>query len=424
MRPIFRRIFVTLHHTLPRRQFLQRAAQLTAFSATVPVFLQRSTAAWAGEAAAPLLGLKDNRVLVVVQMAGGNDGLNTLVPHANDLYYRARPNLAIARENTLKITDEAGFPSEAPDLRRMFDEGSLSIVQNVGYPNPDLSHFRSTEIWETASRSNENLTSGWVGRYFDRECGNVPSPILGLQFGERSALTFAGRTPRGVTLANPRLLGWNESTAIANGMQRLNRVETTANSSLDFLQRTGTETLAVSKQIGAALRDRPSAVDYPRFQFSQTLRLVAQMIAAEVPTRVFYVSLGGFDTHATQKRRHLALLQEFSEGLSAFHRDLKEAGHLDRTLVMTFSEFGRRVAENKSLGTDHGTANVLFLTGGSSKPGLHGPAADLSKLTPDGDLIHQIDFRSVYAAVLRDWLGAAPADIVGGSISPLEGILG
>ncbi len=409
--------------SLPRRQFLQQAARLTAFSATVPAFL-RATAATAGDAAAPIPGLKDNRVLVLVQMAGGNDGLNTLVPHANDIYYQARPSLAIARESTLKITDDVGFPSDAPDLRRMFDEGALSIVQNIGYPNPDLSHFRSTEIWETAARSDENLATGWVGRYFDRECSDVRSPILGLQFGERSAATFAGRTPRGVTLANPQLLSWNESTAVTNGMQRLNRVETTSNKSLDFLQRTGNDALAVSRQIGAALKDRPSAVEYPRFQFSQTLKLVAQMIAAEVPTRVFYVSLGGFDTHAAQKRRHLALLQEFSEGLAAFHRDLRETGHLDRTLVMTFSEFGRRVAENKSLGTDHGTANVLFLTGGTSKPGLHGPMADLSRLTPDGDLIHRIDFRSVYAAVLRDWLGATPGDVLGSGVAPLEGILG
>lgn len=408
--------------SFPRRQFLRQAARLTAFSATVPTFLHRSTAAW-GSDAVPLPGLKDNRVLVLVQMAGGNDGLNTLVPHANDLYYKARPSLAIARENVLKLTDEFGVPSDAPDLQRMFGDGKLSIVQNVGYPNPDLSHFRSTEIWETASRSDENLTTGWVGRYFDQECSGAPSPILGLQFGERSAQSFAGRTPRGVTLANPELLSWNESTAVKNGMQRLNRVETTPNGSLDFLQRTGNDALAVSRQIGAALKDRPSAVAYPRFQFSQTLKLVAQMIAAEVPTRVYYVSLGGFDTHANQKRRHLALLQEFSEGLAAFHRDLAETGHLDRTLVMSFSEFGRRVAENKSLGTDHGTANVLFLAGGNAKPGLHGPAADLSKLTPDGDLIHRIDFRSVYAAVVRDWLGASPAGVLGTGIVPLDNLL-
>jgi uncharacterized protein (DUF1501 family) len=181
--------------------------------------------------------------------------------------------------------------------------------------------------------------------------------------------------------------------------------------------------LNASQMIVEAVKNQRTTVDYLPFQFSQSLKMVAQLIAAEVPTRVFYVSLTGFDHHATQKMRHATLLQELSEGLSSFVRDLKQLGHLDRTLVMTFSEFGRRVAENQSEGTDHGTANLMFLSGGTSKSGLHGPRPDLAALDPVGDLVHAIDFRSIYASVLKQWLGADPQLLLGPDVALLPGLL-
>ncbi|WP_422922977.1 DUF1501 domain-containing protein [Singulisphaera sp. PoT] len=400
-----------------RRQFLRRGAGLTALTATVPTFLGRTASAFANPAK-PIPGLDDDRVLVVVQLAGGNDGLNTLIPHGDDAYYKARPKLAIDAKKVLKIDDYLGFHHEMVELRNMLDKGQLAVVQDVGYPNPDRSHFRSSEIWETGSSSEAMWTSGWLGRYFDNECTNVRSPVLGLQLGERPAQTFSSTNPRAVTLANPAILDWPTGGVVGSGIEGMNRVEPMGIDALDFVQRSANETLALAKRLKEVARDAKPAVSYAPFEFSQSLKLIADMIAAEIPTRVYYVSLGGFDTHAAQSNRHAALLQELSQGLSTFHRDLELRGHLDRTLVMTFSEFGRRVAENKSGGTDHGTSNVMFLTGGNILPGLHGGRPELKTMDAEGDLIFKTDFRSVYAAVLKGWFNADADRLLAGHFAP------
>jgi uncharacterized protein (DUF1501 family) len=392
---------------IDRRRFLG----IGALTATIPGFLAQTARSLAADKAAG----KD-RVLVVVQLAGGNDGLNTLVPFRDDAYYKARPKLAIPRDKALKLTDELALHPETKELRSLFDDGRLGIVSNVGYPNPNRSHFRATEIWETGVPEKAELT-GWVGRYFDADCRGVPSPMLGLQLGEKPALTFAHPRGRAVTLTNPDLFRWDGGTA-GKAMDRLNRVQATDNQQLDFLQRTANDTLTLSKKIQDALRDTRTAADYAPFNFSQSLKVVAQMIAAGVPTRLYYVSLGGFDTHVTQAGRHAGLLQELSQGLGSFVADLKALGHLDRTLVVTFSEFGRRVAENEQQGTDHGTAGVMFLAGGTAKPGVHGGAPDLSDLD-EGDLKFKTDFRSVYAAVLANWFKADAKKVLGGDFKSL-----
>ena len=404
-----------------RRQFLRGTAGLTALTATVPGFLHKTGLAFAGvpdREVPPITGLKDNRVLVVVQLAGGNDGLNTVIPHGDDLYAKARPGLGINPKKILKIDEHTGMHPELIELKGLLDDGDLAVIQNVGYPNPDRSHFRSSEIWETASPADKAWTTGWIGRYFDNECAGAETALLGLQLGERPAQTFAGSSSRGVTIANPAILDWPTRGPIAEGLGRINRVEPTGIDALDFVQRTANDTLRLSKTIGEAVRDSKSAAEYGPFELSQSLRLVAKLISAEVPTRVLYVTLGGFDNHAAQANRHAALLQELSQALAAFHKDLKASGHLDRTLVMTFSEFGRRVAENKSAGTDHGTANVMFLMGGSTRPGLHGDRPDLASLDESGDLVHKVDFRSVYAAILGDWFGADASRVLDGRFNP------
>lgn len=391
---------------IDRRRFLT----VGALTATVPGFLARTSRLLAEE-----LKSHGDRVLVVIQLAGGNDGLNTLFPFKDIAYYKARPKLAIAKTKGLKLTDELALHPETGELRKLYDDGCLGVVSNVGYPNPNRSHFRATEIWETAVPEKAELT-GWVGRYFDAECRGVASPMLGLQLGEKPAMTFAHPKSRAVTLANPSLFKWDGATSQA--MERLNRVGNTDNPQLDFLQRTANDTLSLSRKIQEALKETRTATEYAPFNFSQSLKVVAQMIAAEVPTRVYYVSLGGFDTHTTQAGRHAGLLQELSQGLGSFVADLKALGHLDRTLVMTFSEFGRRVAENEQQGTDHGTANVMFLAGGKVKAGIHGGLPDLNDLD-DGDLKFQIDFRSVYATVLKGWFGADAKKILGAEFKPL-----
>lgn len=403
-----------------RRQFLKRAGIVTAMGATLPSFLNQSSPALA---ASPISGLPDDRVLVLIQLAGGNDGLNTLIPHEDDIYYRSRPTLSIPRDEVLKLDDHCGLHPEMYAMQDLWDQGALAVIQNVGYPNPDLSHFRSTEIWETASPSDQNWSSGWIGRYFDNECQGAGSPLLGLQLGQRTAQTFSGDRPRCVAFSNPDLFQFSGGANTEKRIARLNSTSAGANRTLDFLQRTGNDVLSASRQIGEAVRNQKTTVEYLPFQFSQSLKLVAQMIAAEVPTRVFYVSLGGFDHHSRQKTRHAMLLQELSEGLGAFIQDLRGQGHLDRALVMTFSEFGRRVAENQNAGTDHGTANVMFMAGGTTQPGFHGSRADLAKLDSVGDLVHTTDFRSIYAAVLQSWLKADLNKVGLSQVPPIAGLL-
>ena len=408
--------------SLNRRQFTHLAG-LTALSATVPTFLHKTGLAVAGEArneTKPLSGLKDNRVLVVVQLAGGNDGLNTLVPFADDNYYKLRPRLGIDAKKVLRLDDRVGLHPEMMELHKLFKDGGLAVVPNVGYPNPSRSHFRATDIWETASPSDRMWKTGWVGRYFDAECKDVSGAMLGLRLGEQAALTLAGERTRAATLANPSLLEVPAEGALAKGLDKVNQVEPTGIEALDFIQRTGNETQSLARRLKAVVRDVKPAVEYPPFALCQSLRLVAQMIVAEVPTRVYYVTLGGFDTHSAQLNRHAGLLQELSQALSLFRRDLQAQGHLDRVLLMTFSEFGRRASENKQLGTDHGTGNVMFLLGGKVKPGVHGVPPDLTRLDEEGDPFFKVDFRSVYAGVLHDWLNADVERVLSAQVEPLK----
>lgn len=393
---------------IDRRRFLGVGAA----TATLPAFLAQTGRALAADKSSA----DRDRVLVVVQLAGGNDGLNTLVPFRDDAYAKARPKLAVPATKVLKLSDDLGFHPEAGDLRKLYDAGSLAVVTNVGYPNPNRSHFRATEIWETAVPE-KDIRTGWVGRYFDAECAGSPSPMLGLQLGEKPAQVFAHAKPRAVTLTNPSLFIW-DTGPVGKAMDRLNAVTETPNPQLDFLQRTGNETLTLSRKIRHALKDTKTSTEYAPFNFSQSLKVVAQMIAADVPTRVYYVTLGGFDTHANQANRHGALLQELSQGLGSFVADLKALGHLDRTLVMTFSEFGRRVAENEQQGTDHGTAGPMFLAGGGIKAGIHGGAPNLTDLDA-GDLKFGTDFRAVYAAVLKSWLRSDPKAVLGSEVTPV-----
>jgi uncharacterized protein (DUF1501 family) len=411
---------------LDRRQFT-RLMGLSAVTATVPTFLHRTGIALAGDEArgiTPIKGLKDDRVLVIVQLAGGNDGLNTVVPYADERYYKARPKIGVPKEKVHKLTDELGLHTEMPDFKKLYDDGLLAVVPNVGYPNPNRSHFKSMDVWETATPPERIGKTGWIGRYFDNECKGADSPMLGLRIGEQASLTFAAQRAGITTFANPAMLQDNASGLFAKGLDTVSKTQPTGIEALDYIQRTGNVTRDLSRRIQAAMRDYKPAVDYPPFSLCQSLKLVAQMIMANIPTRVYYVTLGGFDTHSGQMLRHPALLQELSQAVSLFVADLKAHQLLERTMLMTFSEFGRRVDENQQQGTDHGTANVCFVAGGKVKSGVHGVAPDLEKLDTQGDLIHKTDFRSVYAGVLKGWLGADPATIVGKDYAPLELVKG
>jgi uncharacterized protein (DUF1501 family) len=387
---------------------------------------------------------KDGTILVVLQLAGGNDGINTLVPFGDDAYYKARPKIALPAKDILRINDYAGLHPKLSGLRSLYGEGCLGMVQGVGYPNPNRSHFRSTEIWQTASESEQILSEGWLGRYFDNCCQGADPATVGVAIGGQTPQAFASKTPKGVAFSNPEQFRYmkeaaNDPAAADQFMRQINQPPASEHSSLsenaggsigmlpgpadmdgstvEFLQRTALDAQMSSDRILEITRKTKSTVNYPSSQLGNSLNLVSRLIAGGLPSRVYYVSQGGFDTHANQVPAHDRLMGDLDAALSAFVADLKAQGNLGRVLVLSFSEFGRRVAENASAGTDHGAAAPLFVLGGGVKPGLYGAYPSLTDLH-DGDLKFSTDFRSVYATALERWLGV-PSEVVLGKKFPI-----
>jgi uncharacterized protein (DUF1501 family) len=372
-----------------RRTFLNRGLTVLSAAATMPLFLQRTVLAMNRPGDMPLTqtaaGRGDSRILIVVQLSGGNDGLATVIPRDNDDYRRARPTLAIT-QNQLSLGKNADVDLH-PNLRgfkTLFDAGELAIVQGVGYPNPNRSHFRSTEIWQTGDPVNPPK-DGWLGRFFDAQCkGNDPiDPKAAIQIGPRAELMLHGDKFSAISFQNPASYQWFAGNKVDGKtmatFQELNNLKnddgtvemqssvSTGNPTLDFLERTALDAQLSSDEIRAVTTKYHGGVSYPNTPFGQQLQMVAQMIAGGLPTRVYYVSLGGFDTHTNENNQHDRLMTTLSDGITALMTDLKAQGNDKRTLVMTFSEFGRRVGENASRGTDHGTAAPMFLIGGPVK---------------------------------------------------------
>lgn len=416
-----------------RREFLNRGASLIGLSPTVPTFLAGTVAAMCREADGALTasrsGVPDDRILVVVQFAGGNDGLNTLVPYRNDAYYRARPKLAVKADSVIAINDELGWHPKASAFMELWDRGLMHVVEGVGYPNPNRSHFVSSRIWESASPDGK-MKDGWIGRYFDHCCrgADAPNPSDAIALTDEVPLALRGERFAPISTANPETFGQQGGGRVRkrhpNGRRRGNNQPNTqemlvprprpgSDSKLDFLRRSTLDAVASAKQIRTAAKQAIDGAKFPQTKFARSLRSVARMIASGLETRVYYVSLPGFDTHANQGPRQGRLLREAGEGLVSLVDALKRTGNLDRTLILTFSEFGRRVEENASGGTDHGQAAPMFLIGKPIRGGLTGGAPRLDKLD-GGDLMHTVDFRQVYATVLRDWLGTKPERLLGG----------
>jgi uncharacterized protein (DUF1501 family) len=315
----------------------------------------------------------------------------------------------------------------------------LALIQGVGYPNPNRSHFRSTEIWQTASDADRNESEGWLGRYFDSCCQGA-DPAVGVAIGGQTPQAFASSPPMGVAFSDPEQFRYmsesasdpktaeifmremndpNSGVGHGNGMENsggsigmIDGSPDEGGSTLEFLQRTALGAQMSSDKILEITRKTKSHVDYPRTQLGNSLNLISRLIAGGLPTRVYYVSQGGFDTHSNQLPSHDRLMTDLSGSLTSFVSDLKAQGNLSRVLMISFSEFGRRVAENASGGTDHGAAAPLFVLGGGVKPGLYGRAPSLTDLN-DGDLKFNTDFRSVYATALEKWLGAPSEQVLG-----------
>lgn len=416
-----------------RREFLRGTVLGGALSWTLPAFLADTFSALHAEAAdkaTQSVTGKDGTILVVLQMAGGNDGINTVVPFADDHYHRARPNLRLPDNQILKLSDTIGLHASLAGFKELHDAGELAVIQGAGYPNPNRSHFRSTEIWQTASDSNAVESYGWLGRYFDNACAGC-DPTVGVSIGGQRPQAFNARQPKGVSLQNPQNYrfmpprrGGPEAAASAEeSFRKLNEMDSEMaensggtiasiqgtvkheGSALDFLERTALDAQVSSDEIRTIASRTENKSEYPASQLGNSLKLVAKLIGGGLPTRVFYVSQGGYDTHANQVNAHQRLLKDLGDSVQAFIADMKAQGNLPRVLVMTFSEFGRRVAENASGGTDHGAAAPMFIVGNKIKAGLLG---QYPSLAPDdlfeGDLRFTVDFRSVYATVLESWL--------------------
>ncbi len=420
---------------------------------TLPVFLEKTfftLDALAADAMTQAVTGKDGTILVVLQMAGGNDGLNMVVPYADDAYHVARPRLRLSADQVLKIDNHIALNPKLTGLKSLYDEGHVAIVQGVGYPNPNRSHFRSTEIWQTASDADRTVSGGWLGRYFDNCCAGA-DPTVGVVIGEETPQAFAAKNPTGVTFSRPEQFRFQPSepgkgqlspeemffrqlneagateeggTVASNTGGSIGAIPGKAKndlSTLDFLQRTALDAQLSSDKILAIARKYKSSVTYPQGQLAASLNIIARMIAGGLPTRVYYASQGGFDTHAGQINTHERLMGEFNDAVSAFVADLKQQGNFERILLMTFSEFGRRVQENANGGTDHGAAAPMFVLGGGTKPGLFGKYPSLTDLD-HGDLKFNTDFRSVYGTVLDRWL-KAPSQVVLGRKFPALAIV-
>jgi uncharacterized protein (DUF1501 family) len=430
-----------LESAFTRRQFLHTGLTLASAAATVPWFLNSSALALphAAPGLTSIPGVPEDHILVVIQLSGGNDGLNTVVPYGMDAYYRARPGIAIARDTALKLSrsGDVGLHPQLADIKALYDEGLCSILQGVGYPNPNRSHFKSMDIWHTADTSASG--NGWLGRYFDSHCcgygkgeSGAPegsgTPAIagqpGIAIGRTAPLAMEGQKVKPIAFETEDLFRWigqDVDGTLASPYQELASREPGEDlhpeSNAAFLMRTSLDAQVSSDVIRRAVRQRP-LVEYPQNNpLARQLSLVGSMIRANLPTRVYYVTLGGFDTHAGQggaQGAHAQLLGRLSGAVRTFYRDLKAQGNDGRVLTMSFSEFGRRVGQNASQGTDHGTAAPVFLFGPMVRPGLIGSHPSLTDLD-DGDLKYGIDFRSVYAGVLKEWLGADPRQIIRGS---------
>ncbi len=367
--------------------------------------------------ASNLLAPRNNgRSLVVIQLSGGNDGLNTLVPYRNDIYYQERPRISIPSNEILQLTEEMGLHPSLTGLHDIFHNGGLSVLNSVGYPNPNRSHFRSMDIWHSASSSDEHLSTGWLGRLMDVQA--APMPYHALELDDTLSLAMKGEQMKGLAIKDPAALHRQLQHPFILA-QAKTEVHNHQHKEVAFLRQTLRETSQSVEYVYEKSKVYKSSISYPNNALGKGLKTIAELIISECNSMVYYVSQDGFDTHAGQEGKQKKLLKQYDEAVSAFVKDLKANGKFDDTLVMTFSEFGRRVAQNASGGTDHGTANnVLLMSGKLKSPGIFNEPPDLKDLD-NGDLKYQVDFRQIYTTVLQNWLSQSAEKIIGQQFYPL-----
>jgi uncharacterized protein (DUF1501 family) len=405
---------------LTRRDFL-RSSAVIAIGVVAPPWLAKIARADLLRQASGKKVDPDN-VLVVCQLTGGNDGLNTVVPYADANYYRLRPVLGIKESEVLKVNESLGFHPAMQGFLKVFQDGRAAVIQNVGYPNPNRSHFKSMEIWQTAD-PDEKETYGWLGRYLDVQMRQgSANPVFALAISQTKPQALAGKqatVPCFASLADVQaLVGDPDVEKLLRAVQGMEKGESPARDTVRHANLTALDAMA---ELQKNLSQYQSRYQYGNDPFGQGFKQVAQLIAAVPKIRIIYFSAGGFDTHSQQAGQHQRLLKNFSDALNTFMDEMTAVGKAQKVTVLVFSEFGRRTYENASAGTDHGAAAPMFLIGGSVRGGFYGDPPDLVNLDR-GDLQWKVDFRQVYAEVIDRWLGG-DSEVLLGKKYPHVGVL-
>ncbi len=371
--------------------------------------------AWGPDSGLDRIG--SDKILVVVQLSGGNDGLNTVIPFEDDDYHRARRTLRQKKYH--KVSDGVAFPQEWTGMKQLLDQGDLAVVQGVGYPNPNRSHFKSMDIWHSADPSSRAKTSGWLGRLADLSTAQQSDPDFTVNVAAKPPLALAGKSYRPISFSNAGAFRFSGSKTQMKAYEKIASADSgDGNDILELLGRTARDARQSSDAIRKAAGSYKTTVAYGNGGLGRQLRTVAAMIDAGLSTRIYYVYHNGFDTHVNQAFRHGRLMQDLSVAVAAFQKDLARLGKADRVATLAFSEFGRRVKENGSRGTDHGTAGPAFLIGSKVKGGLLGEQPSLTDLDR-GDLKFNTDFRRIYATISRRWLGVEPKRVMAGEFAEL-----
>jgi uncharacterized protein (DUF1501 family) len=407
-------IFHTRIMYIKRRSFIKLSSLATA-SLFVPKFLNAMAQ---DEAKVP----EGNKVLVVLQLNGGNDGLNTVIPYCNDIYYSSRPVIGLQKDKILTLTDEVGIHAELSFFKSLYDEGNLGILNSVGYPDPDRSHFRSMDIWQSGSDSNKYLQTGWIGRYLDEQCMDCEMLTSALEFDDTLSLAGRGKVQKALAVKDPARLLNNSKDAFLKSLTKMYQHEHNMEHErpVDYLYKTMAATQSSASYIFEKSNSKKTTATYPKTQLGKSMKTISSLILSDANTSIYYLSIGSFDTHVDQTGKQAALFRQINDAVEAFTKDLKANNRFDDVLLFTFSEFGRRVSQNASKGTDHGTANNMFFVGGGLKQqGLLNNMPDLEDLDA-GDLKYKVDFKSIYATVLKNWLGADDEKILGKRVEHLS----
>ena len=395
-----------------RRTFLQRSILTSAGALLLPDGLL--------QAVNPVSD-RGTKKLVVIQLSGGNDSLNMVIPFKDKLYYKARPTLGIQQDDVLKASKYQGFNPAMKEFKALYDAGRLSVINSVGYPNPNRSHFRSMDIWQSASDANEYLNTGWIGRYLSALPGELRSPHIAIEVDSNLDLALKGNSITGISMEHPDKLYDSISRGLFRPLTKLNK-SSSSNPNLDYIHEIMNETVSSVDYIHQKLSTQniPAGNKNVKGKLSGNLSVIAGLIKANLSTRVYYTTMPGFDTHVNQSPQQTRLFTELSKSVGSFVNELDNSNHMDDVLILIFSEFGRRVAQNASNGTDHGCAGNILLVGNNlKKTGFYNDPPDL-ELLDNGDIRYKVDFRSVYATVLDKHLGADHKQVLGKSFPVLD----